>query len=193
MLDLLERDDRYTDLGRVGVGGRPHHVYAGDDSPYGELTPVVAGGAVTASGLFVLTWIDVLDTTQLAIDLDLETHKVAMFTNTITPNFSTDTAFGVSPYNANEVSGTGYTAGGVALTSTAVSESPTGTLMWDGADTSWASSTISSARCALIYADALAGNNAIVLVNFGADYSTNNGTFTIQYAATGILTVDLTP
>lgn len=149
--------------------------------------------AVTASGLFVLTWTDVLDTTQLAVDLDLETHKVAMFTNTITPNFSTDSAYGVAPYNANEVTGTGYTSGGTVLTSTALSESPSGTIMYDAADTSWASSTIASARCALIYADALAGNNALLLVNFGADYSTTNGTFTIQWASTGIFTWDLTP
>ena len=149
--------------------------------------------AVTASGLFVATWTDVLDTTQLAIDLDLETHKVAMFTNTITPNFSTDTAYAVAPYNANEVSGTGYTAGGTVLTTTALSESPTGSIMYDAADTSWAASTITNARCALIYAEALAGNNALVLVNFGADYSTSSGTFTIQWAAAGIFAWDLTP
>lgn len=147
----------------------------------------------TTSGLFIATWTDLLDTTQLAIDLDLETHKVAMFTNTLTPNFSTDTAYGVSPYNANEVSGTGYTAGGTVLTSTALSESPTGTIMYDAADTSWSTSTITSARGALIYADALAGNNAILLVSFGADYSTSAGTFTIQWAAGGITTFDITP
>lgn len=149
--------------------------------------------AVTASGLFVATFIDVLDTTQLALDLDLETHKVAMFTNSITPNFSTDTAYGVSPYDANEVSGTGYTAGGVALTGTAVSDSPTGTLKWDASDVSWATSTITNARFALVYADALAGNNAIVGVNFGADYSTVAGTFSIQWASGGLFTIDLTP
>ena len=149
--------------------------------------------AVTVSGLFLPTWIDVLDTTQLALDLDLETHKVAMFTNSIPPNFSSDTAYGVSPYNANEVSGTGYSAGGTALTTTTVSESPTGTIKWDADDTSWSSSTITNARCALIYADALAGNNAIVLVNFGADYSTVSGTFTIQWASGGIVTFDITP
>ena len=149
--------------------------------------------AVTASGLYYATWADILDTTQLAIDLDLETHKIAMFTNSITPNFSTDTAYGVSPYDANEVSGTGYTAGGIALTGTAVSESPTGTLKWDATDAAWAGSTITSARCALIYADALAGNNAIVLIDFAGDYSTTAGTFTIQFASGGILTIDLTP
>lgn len=150
--------------------------------------------AVTDSGLFVLTFIDVLDTTQLAVDLDLETHKVALFTNSITPNFSTDTAYGVAPYNANEIAnGGGYTTGGVALTSTALSESPTGSIMWDAADSSWTSSTITSARCCLIYGDALAGNNAFCLVDFNADFSTNNGTFLITWAATGIFAWDLTP
>ena len=148
--------------------------------------------AITASGYFLVTWINILDATQLAINLDLETHKVAMFTNSITPNFSTDTAYGAAPYNANEVSGTGYSAGGTALTSTAVSESPTGTLMWDAADTDWSASTITNARGALIYADAL-GDEAILLVNFGADYSTNNGLFRIQWASGGVATIDLTP
>jgi hypothetical protein len=149
--------------------------------------------AVTASGLYVLTWIDILDTTQLAVDLDLETHKVALFSNSITPNFSTDTAYGAAPYNANEVSGTGYTAGGATLTGTAVSESPAGTLMWDATDPAWTTATFSGVRCALYYADALAGNNAIVLQNFGADYAVTAGTFTIQLASGGILNIDLTP
>ena len=148
--------------------------------------------AVTASGLFVTTFLDVLDTTQLALDLDLETHKVAMFTNSITPNFTTDTAYGTSPYDGNEVSGTGYTAGGQALTSTATT-SITGGIQWDAADVTWSSSTISNARCALIYADALAGDNAICLVNFGADYSTVSGDFQIQWAVGGIFQIDLTP
>lgn len=148
--------------------------------------------AITASGLFVATFVDVLDTTQLAIDLDLETHKVAMFTNTITPNFDTDTAYGVAPYNANEVSGAGYTAGGTALTTTTFLGS-SGTATFDAADTSWASSTITNARGALIYADVLAGNNAICLVNFTADFSTNNGTFLITWSGSGIFAVDLTP
>lgn len=149
--------------------------------------------AVTVSGLFVLTHIDVYDATQLAVNLIGDTVNVAMFTNTITPNFSSDTAYGVAPYNANEVSGTGYTAGGAALASKTLTESPTGTMMYDAANTSWTTSTITNARCALVYDDTLAGNNAIVLVNFGADYSTSAGTFEIQWALGGIFTIDLTP
>lgn len=148
--------------------------------------------AVTASGLFVATFVDILDTTQLAIDLDLETHKGALFTNTITPNFTTDTAYAVAPYNANEVTGTNWASGGVALTGTTVAAS-SGTLVFDATDVSVAATTITNARCYLLYADALAGNNAILLVDFTADYSTVNGTFAITWAAGGIAILDLTP
>lgn len=149
--------------------------------------------AITVSGLYVATFIDVLDTTQLALDLDLETHKGALFSNSITPNFSTDTAYGVAPYNANEVTGTNWASGGVALTGTTVTESPTGSLMFDATDVSVANATFTGARGYLLYADALAGNNAIVLVNFGSDYSPNAGTFSITWASTGVFAIDLTP
>ena len=152
--------------------------------------------AVTASGLFVSTFIDVLDTTQLALDLDLETHKIALFSDTITPNFSTDTAYGVTPYDANEVSGTGWAAGGVALTSTVFTEAVTGSAVFDAADVSEATTTLTSAMCGLIYADALAGNNAICLVDFVTAVSTVAGTLTITWTAPGsggIFNLDLTP
>ena len=149
--------------------------------------------AVTASGLFVTTWIDVLDTTQLALDLDLETHKIALFSDTITPNFSSDTAYGVAPYNANEVSGTGWAAGGVALTGTALTDDPAGTIKWDATDVSETGTTLTNAMAGLIYADALAGNNAILLVDFVTAVSTVAGTLTITWAAGGIFTIDLTP
>jgi hypothetical protein len=149
--------------------------------------------AVTVSGLFYATWADMVDTTQLAVDLDLETHKGAIFTNTITPNFSTDTAYAVAPYNANEATGTNWASGGVALTGTTISESPTGSLMFDATDVSVANVTFVNGRCYMLYADALAGNNAIVVVNFGADYSPTAGTFSITWASTGVFAIDLTP
>ena len=148
--------------------------------------------AVSGSGLFVATFIDVLDATQLAVDLSLSTNKWAMFTNSITPNYTTDTAYGVAPYNANEVSGTGYTAGG-AVTASPTLTGASGIMTYDQADTSWTTSTITNARCALLYSDALAGNNAICLVDFAADYSTVAGTFTIQWNASGVFTIDLVP
>jgi hypothetical protein len=152
--------------------------------------------AVTASGLFVATFADVFDASQEPINLVGDTIKAALFTNSITPNFSTDTAYGAAPYNANEVSGTGYTAGGATLGSKTVTESPTGSLMFDSADPSWTTATFSSARCALLWDDTVTtpvADPAVCLVNFGADYAVTAGTFTIQIPSTGWFALDLTP
>ena len=152
--------------------------------------------AVTASGVFVATLLDILDTTQLAVDLDLETHKGALFTDTVAPNFSTDTAYGVAPYDANETSGGSWPAGGVALTSTVFTEGVAGSGVFDGADVSVATTDITLAMCYLLYADALAGNNAIVLVDFVTAVTTVNGTFQITWTAPGsggIFNIDCTP
>jgi len=152
--------------------------------------------AITASGLYAATFMDVLDTTQLALDLDLETHKIALFT-TLTPNFTTDTAYGVTPYDANEVSGTGWAAGGVALTSTALSIETGSILTWDAADVSETTTTLADSEGGLIYADALAGNNAICMVYWGVgDFSTSAGTFAVTWTAPGsggIFSIDMTP
>lgn len=148
--------------------------------------------ALSSSGLCIPTWRDILDATQLAVDLDSELHRIAMFTNTVTNNLSTDTAYGTSPFNANEAAGTGYTAGGELLTGTTFTESPTGTLKWDANDVDWVTSTITNARAALAYADALA-NEILALINFGSDYSTVAGLFRIQWHANGIVTLDITP
>ena len=145
--------------------------------------------AWTVSGLYVLTFIDVFDATQLAIDLSLTTHKWALYDNTITPNFSTETAYATT----GEVTGTGYTAGGQVIVSPTVTESPAGSLMYDQADQVWAAPTSVTARGAKLYADALAGNNLIVGVNFGSDFTSTAGTFTIQHAAAGVFAIDLTP
>jgi hypothetical protein len=112
-----------------------------------------------------------------------------MYTNTLSPNFSTDVSYSTT----NEVSGTGYTAGGQTILSPTTTESPTGTLMYDMADQVWASPTSVTARGAILYADALTNNNLIVAMTFGADFTSTAGTFTIQFAATGVFTIDLTP
>jgi hypothetical protein len=165
----------------------PEHVVGIRDA---KPVKAIAGGAFSASGLYVANWIDVLDGTQLAIDLSLTTHKWALYTNTLTPNFSSD----VSYSSTNEITGTGYTAGGKDLTglSPTTTESPTGTLRYDHNDQSWTSATI-TARGAIEYAEALAGNNLIVAMTFGADITSTAGAFTIQFAAGGIFTIDLTP
>lgn len=141
-----------------------------------------------ASGLYTATHRDAL-LNVIALNYDSELSKVAMYTNTLTPNFDADP----SSYSAtNEVSGTGYTAGGNLLTSTTLALA-SGILTFDAADSSWAASTISNARGAIGYADYLSPKANEWALNFGADYSTVAGTFTIQYNALGIWTNDLVP
>lgn len=150
--------------------------------------------AFPASGLFVVTQIDIGDTTQLAIDYDLETHKFALYTNSVTgADLTSDTAYGVGAWASNEVaSGGGYTTGGNAFTGTTYTHSGSGVVMWDGTDPSWASATF-TARGGLYYADALAGNNAIMAQTFGADIVATGGTFLVTLAAGGVWSVDWVP
>lgn len=157
--------------------------------------------AVTVSGIYVQNVIDELDATNVGFDWTLTTHKVALLSNSATPNFDTDTSWS----NTNEVTGTGWVTGGIALsaaaagaTSTAptLTISPAGTMMWDMNDVAVSATTITNARAARFYADALTTPTAdalILLVNFAADFSTVNGTFGIQFSATGVAAVDLTP
>lgn len=145
--------------------------------------------AVTASGLFYPTFAGILANT-LAIDLSAETYKGALISNSATPNFSTHDTW--SDLSANEVYGTGWAQGGVALTGTTISESPTGTLMVDATDVSAATTTLTNARAWVWYASPV-GSELLVLVDFEGDYSTVAGTFAITWASTGVFNIDLTP
>ena len=127
--------------------------------------------------------------------ISADTFKVAMFTNSSSIDADT-TGYTTS----NEVSGTNYTAGGAALGSVTNSlgdnSSSVPTAYLDFADTTWSSSTISSARGALIYNSTLSGAStgstttaaaypAGAVINFGGDKSSSAGDFTIQYPADG--------
>ena len=141
-----------------------------------------------ASGLYGITFLNALKNT-LALDLDNDTIKIMLVTSSYTPDF------GAHDFKAdvtNEVSGTNYTAGGNTLSSLALTQTG-GTIKFDAADTSWSSATITDARGAVIYDDSLTDDPLIAYIDFGADYSSTNGTFTIAFNAGGIFTIDLTP
>ena len=84
-------------------------------------------------------------------------------------------------------------AGGQVIVSPTTSESPAGSLMYDMVDQVWAAPTSVTARGCKLYADVLAGDRLIVGVNFGSDFTSTAGTFTIQWAAAGVFAIDLTP
>jgi hypothetical protein len=124
------------------------------------------------------------------IDWDTDTIKVALLTNAYTPD--QDVHNYLDDVVANEVSGTGYTAGGNTLANKTNSyNSATNVITLDADDTTWSSSTI-TARYAVIY-DATPATNAtrplIGYVDFGSDQSSSNGNFTITWDATGIVRI----
>lgn len=141
------------------------------------------------SGWYADTFLRALGTTALALDLDLETHKIALYSNSLTPNFS---ASNPQYSSTNEITGTGYTAGGAAVTGTALAVS-SGILSWDGDNSQWTSSTLSGVRGANIYADALTDNNLIIGIDFLSDYATSDGTLLITWSANGIGRIDFVP
>ena len=104
-----------------------------------------------------------------------DTFKIALYTSSATMSAAT-TAYSAT----NEVSGTGYTAGGNTLTSVTPALS-TDTAVCDFADTSWSTATI-TARGALIY-NSSASDKAVVALDFGGDKTSTAGTFTIQFPA----------
>lgn len=150
--------------------------------------------AITASGLYGLTLEKFLNVTALPTNgLESETAvKVLMCTDTEAPNFDTHN---FRDDIVAEVTGTGYTTGGVVITSTELTLS-SGVLTYDAADASWAASTISNAMAAVGYfvrGGASTADELVFLSDFVSAASSSSGTFTIQWSPSGIFTVDYTP
>lgn len=103
-----------------------------------------------------------------------QTFKIALFTSSATLD-ATTTAYSVT----NEVSGTGYIAGGNTLTISANPATSGTTAFLDFADTTWATATI-TARGALIYQSG-GSNPAVAVLDFGSDKTSTAGDFTIQF------------
>jgi len=117
-----------------------------------------------------------------AIDLENDTIRVALMTSSYTENKDTNTFV-----NTNEVSGTGYTAGGELLANSSMTQVDGSDLArWDADDVEWDSSTI-TARYAVIY-DTTVSDTILVVIDFGTDQSSSNGMFAVRWNASGIMT-----
>ena len=146
--------------------------------------------SITASGFFGLS-LEKIFIDTLGESLEAEDNRVMMTTDTYTPNFDThDFRADVT----DEVSGTGYTTGGAALTTTEITLA-SGVLTFDAADVSWSTSTIASAMCG-IHHTAVSGSatdQLLSLHDFVTAASTTAGTFLISWHASGLWTLDFTP
>lgn len=123
------------------------------------------------------------------IDLSADVLKVMLVTSSY--GFDQD-AHQYKSSITNEVSGTGYTAGGATLSSpTLTYTGGTNTLAIDGADVSWTSATF-TARGGVVY-DSTPGTDAtrpvMVYIDFGADVPVTAGTLSLTWDAAGICSV----
>jgi hypothetical protein len=112
-----------------------------------------------------------------------DTFMIALYTGASAIGAST-----MAYSTLNEVIGTGYTAGGNILTinqyptwgsDSSVDQIPTAYVSF--ANTAWAGASF-TARGALIY-NASKANRSVAVLDFGADKTVSNQTFTVQFPA----------
>jgi|TARA_R110000824_G_scaffold400326_1_gene607598 hypothetical protein len=120
-----------------------------------------------------------------------DTYKIALYTSSKTATASDPTVYNTT----NESSGTGYTAAGNTLTNNGVTGGSSATTAYvDFTDTSWTTVTV-TARYAQIYqssgAAASASASSVCVLDFGGNFTTTAGTFTIQFPAAGTSTAIL--
>lgn len=122
-----------------------------------------------------------------AVDLDTSTFYCMLVSSTYVPDQDTHTR---RSHVTNEITGTGYTAGGAEITGKAVTQDDTNNLgKWDGNDVTWTGATI-TARGAVVYRSSGSGSASDELVayfDFGSDKTATNGTFTVQWSTSGIV------
>lgn len=132
-----------------------------------------------------------------ALDLDSDTLKVALYNNSITPDqtvTAANSAYNVGQWaTANEVHEAGQWAqGGVALASVTSSRA-SNVYTLDAADTaSGTAADLANVHGCLVYDDTLTtpvADQGVCYNYFGGANSVTNGTFTVQWNASGILSV----
>jgi hypothetical protein len=145
----------------------------------------VLGGIVSTATVYTNFAKEIGDTSAGAqINLGSNTFKVALLTSSYTPARDTDQYW--SDISANEASGTGYTAGGQALSGVAWTKDATNhRSVLTATNPSWSSTTITF-RYAVVYkSTGTASTSPLVsYADFGSNQSATNGTVTIQYDST---------
>lgn len=115
-----------------------------------------------------------------------DTVKVALTTASYTPNQDTHDYFDDV---TNEVSGGGYTAGGISLANKACTyDTSTNTVILDADDITWGGVTL-TARYGIVYRSTGTASTSLLLgyIDFGADQSVSAADFKITWDAVGVL------
>lgn len=118
------------------------------------------------------------DVAKGSIDCDTDTFKAVLVTSAYTANKDTHTK---RSDVTNEVTGTGYTAGGATSAVTVAKDTANDRVTIQFAAVSWATSTI-TARACVYYKSRGGASSADELVaynDFSADVSSTGGTFSV--------------
>ena len=111
------------------------------------------------------------------IDFDTDTFKMLLVTNSYTPSKAHTKRSNVT----NEVTGTGYTAGGNACSVSVSQDDTNNRVDLSFTVTNWTSATI-TARAGIIYKSrggASSADELVGYVDFGSDVSSTSGTFSV--------------
>ena len=127
---------------------------------------------------------------EIIDSLIAETWKAALLTNGFTYVSGTHVLYANL---TNEVpNGSGYTTGGATVTKYAWGAGGTGyadttNAVIDAADVAWTSATFANVRYVAVYETT--GGKIRAIYDLGADYAVTNGTFTVQWSASGLIKV----
>lgn len=126
------------------------------------------------------------DTSVTPINLKTDTIKIALCTSSYTPDIDAHEFFDDI---TNEVTGSGYTAGGATLTVTTSKDETDNEGVFDAADVSWTIAGSFSARYAIIYKSTGTASTSplICYLDFGTDKNVDNEVFQLTFNAEGIL------
>ena len=145
-----------------------------------------------AQGELIPFNVGVLAALNGTIDLEADTFKLGLVTNSITPAASTAApcwgAGGSTNMLAYEVTpGGNYSTGGPTIGNTAMTEAG-GTVKWDGDDITIAQDPANPATCrwGIVYSDTAAAKNAFGYIDLGGITDLSAGAFTYTVSASGL-------
>lgn len=135
----------------------------------------------------------------VALDLDADAFKIALFNDSITPDndvTSANSCYNVGQWaTANEVYQSGQWAqAGVSLGSRVLNSATADTVFFDGADTaSGSAATLASVYGSLCYDDTMTSpaDQGVCYNYFGGVQSVTSGTFTVVWHANGLFRLTL--
>jgi hypothetical protein len=122
------------------------------------------------------------------MNVESDTLKLMLTTSAYAYNVNTDR---YQSSVTNEVTGTGYSAGGVALTGVTVTDASV-VYTLDANDAAFGTLTVSNIQVAVLYDStpgSAATNPLLWLCDFGAPSSPGGVTFTVSFNASGIFTI----